>query len=54
MPNQVIANPACNKRVPWNEGKLCGAKPPFRPKHVGQSKLNFRSKVALATLPSSI
>jgi hypothetical protein len=25
MPNQVIANPACNKRVPWNEGKLSGA-----------------------------
>ena len=34
MPNQVIANPACNKRVPWNEGKLSGAKPPLRPKHV--------------------
>ena len=22
------------KRVPWNKGKLSGAKPPLRPKHV--------------------
>ena len=22
------------KRVPWNKGKLTGAKPPLRPKHV--------------------
>ena len=34
MQNQVIANPACHKRVPWNKGKLTGAKPPLRPKHV--------------------
>ena len=27
-----ITSPA--KRVPWNKGKLTGAKPPLRPKHV--------------------
>jgi hypothetical protein len=30
---QVNATPA-SKRVPWNKGKLTGAKPPLRPKHV--------------------
>ena len=23
-----------NKRIPWNKGKLIGARPPLRPKHV--------------------
>ena len=33
MQDQVnAANPP--KRVPWNKGKLTGAKPPLRPKHV--------------------
>jgi integrase len=31
--DQVNATPAA-KRVPWNKGKLTGAKPPLRPKHV--------------------
>jgi hypothetical protein len=26
--------PPAPKRVPWNKGKLTGAKPPLRPKHV--------------------
>ena len=26
--------PPASKRVPWNKGKLTGAKPPLRPKHV--------------------
>src|ERR1700738_3440966 len=26
--------PITPKRVPWNKGKLIGAKPPLRPKHV--------------------
>src|SRR5256885_4380520 len=26
--------PAPSKRTPWNKGKLIGAKPPLRPKHV--------------------
>jgi hypothetical protein len=32
MQNQVNANPASLKRVPWNKGKVTGAKPPLRPK----------------------
>ena len=39
MQDQVNATPA-PKRVPWNKGKLTGAKPPLRP--------------ALATWPCSI
>jgi hypothetical protein len=26
--------PTAAKRMPWNKGKLIGAKPPLRPKHV--------------------
>jgi len=33
MQDQVNAAPEL-KRVPWNKGKLTGAKPPLRPKHV--------------------
>jgi integrase len=33
MQDQMNAAPA-PKRVPWNKGKLTGAKPPLRPKHV--------------------
>jgi integrase len=33
MQDQVNTAPA-TKRVPWNKGKLTGAKPPLRPKHV--------------------
>src|ERR1700684_3770328 len=33
MQDQVKATPA-PKRVPWNKGKVTGAKPPLRPKHV--------------------
>src|SRR5450755_2760162 len=33
MQDQVNDAPEL-KRVPWNNGKLTGAKPPLRPKHV--------------------
>jgi integrase len=33
MQDQLNATPT-PKRVPWNKGKLTGAKPPLRPKHV--------------------
>ena len=33
MQDQVNATPQ-PRRVPWNKGKLTGAKPPLRPKHV--------------------
>jgi integrase len=34
MQEQVSATPATQERVPWNKGKLTGAQPPLRPKHV--------------------
>jgi integrase len=30
------------KRVPWNKGKLIGAKPPLRPKHVWSIRTKFQ------------
>ena len=41
----VNAAPA-HKRVPWNKGKLTGAKPPLRPKHVWsiQTKLQIEGR----------
>jgi integrase len=35
------------KRIPWNKGKLTGAKPPLRPKHVWsiRTKLHIESRV---------
>ena len=34
MQDQVNAAPTAHKQLPWNKGKLTGAKPPLRPKHV--------------------
>src|SRR5256884_6865973 len=34
MQDQANATTAPHKRVPWNKGKVTGAKPPLRPKHV--------------------
>jgi integrase len=34
MQDEVIVTPTPPKRVPGNKGKLTGAKPPLRPKHV--------------------
>jgi hypothetical protein len=34
MQDEVNATPTPQKRVPWNKGKLTGAKPPLRRKHV--------------------
>ena len=31
---RVNTTPAPSKQVPWNKGKVTGAKPPLRPKHV--------------------
>jgi|SRR6185312_14595225 hypothetical protein len=38
---------ASSRRVPWNKGKLTGAKPPLRPKHVWsiRSKLQIENRV---------
>ncbi|MDA9541141.1 integrase [Bradyrhizobium sp. CCBAU 21362] len=34
MTDNLSTIPAVSKRVPWNKGKIVGAKPPLRPKHV--------------------
>ena len=34
MQEQANATAASHKRVPWNKGKLTGAKPTLPPKHV--------------------
>ena len=35
---------ATSKRIPWNKGKVTGAKPPLRPKHVW----SIRTKLQMA------
>ena len=47
MQDEVIATPTPPKRVPWNKGKLTGAKPPLRPKHVWsiRTKLQIEGRV---------
>jgi hypothetical protein len=34
MRDREISAPTASRCVPWNKGKLIGAKPPLRPKHV--------------------
>ncbi len=34
MQNQIAATPRVSARAPWSKGRLIGAKPPLRPKHV--------------------
>jgi hypothetical protein len=34
MPDNETYLLAATSRTPWNKGKLIGAKPPLRPKHV--------------------
>jgi integrase len=45
IPENTIATAA--RRTPWNKGKLTGAKPPLRPKHVWsiRTKLQVEGKV---------
>jgi len=47
MPDQETAIPTIRKRTPWNKGKLTGAKPPLRPKHVWsiRTKLQIEGRV---------
>jgi len=47
MQDEVIVTPTSSKRVPWNKGKLTGAKPPLRPKHVWafRTKLQIEGRV---------
>lgn len=41
-------------RVPWNKGKLVGAKPPLRPSHVWSIRTKLHIEGISATLLSSI
>jgi len=55
MQDQVNGSRA-PKRVPWNKGKLTGAKPPLRPKHVWtiRTKLKIEGRardLAMFNLP---
>src|SRR3954462_5952919 len=34
MTDILSTTPAVSKHTPWNKGKIVGAKPPLRPKHV--------------------
>jgi hypothetical protein len=38
-----------NETVAWNKGKLTGAKPPLRPKHVWSIWKTLQIEAALAT-----
>ena len=44
MQDPTDANPQVPRREPWNKGKLIGAKPPLRPKHVW----SIRTKLQIA------
>jgi integrase len=46
MQDPPISVPSAPRRVPWNKGKLTGAKPPLRPKHVWsiRTKLHIEGK----------
>ena len=35
---------AAPRRVPWNKGKLTGAKPPLRPKHVWSIRTKLQTE----------
>ena len=56
MPSSDATQPV-PKRTPWNKGKLTGAKPPLRPKHVWsiRTKLQVegRTRVIAADNPAS-
>src|ERR1700731_2914333 len=47
MLDQTSATSMPHKRVPWNKGKLTGAKPPLQPKHVWsiRTKLQIEGRV---------
>ena len=50
MQDEVIAIPTHHKRVPWNKGRLTGAKPPLRPKHVWAIRAKLQIEVRVRDL----
>ena len=49
MQDQDSPGSTTPKRVPWNKGKLTGAKPPLRPSTSGRSEPSSRSKAVPET-----
>ena len=47
MPDISSVTKVIAKRIPWNKGKIVGAKPPLRPKHVWsiRTKLQVEGRV---------
>ena len=47
MTDILSAAPVVSKHTPWNKGKIVGAKPPLRPKHVWsiRTKLQVRGRI---------
>ena len=43
-----------SQRAPWNKGKLIGAKPPLRPKHVWSIRTKLQVHGRFRDLASSI
>jgi hypothetical protein len=43
--------PLPKKRAPWTKGKLIGARPPLRPKHVWSTEPNYCWRGEYLTLP---
>ena len=50
MQDEVIAILTPHKRVPWNKGRLTGAKPPLRPKHVWAIRAKLQIEVRVRDL----
>src|SRR6266496_6449788 len=50
MQDQSNETPTAQKRVLWNKGKVTGAKPPLRPKHVWsiRTKLQIEGRVGIS------
>ena len=48
--DQEVPNTTGRQRPPWNKGKLTGAKPPLRPRHVWsiRSKLRLEGRNAIS------
>ena len=44
MRDRQIPIPSTPDRTPWNKGKLTGAKPPLRPKHVWSIRTKLQVK----------
>ena len=43
--------PSTSKRAAWNKGKLIGAKPPLRPKHVSSIRTKLQVSIGIQSGP---